>query len=107
MEIPISGHHVTVTDSLRTYVGEKLARIERHFDHVVNGQVILSVEQRRQKAEVSLHLAGNDVHAAAEHDNMYAAIDLMADKLDRQIIKYKEKLTDHHQREGGLKGRAG
>lgn len=105
MEIPVSGHHITITDSLRAYVHEKLARVERHFDHLVKGQVILTVDHKKQIAEVSLHVTGQDVHAKAEHDDMYAAIDLMVDKLDRQVLKYKEKMTDHHAREGGLKQR--
>lgn len=105
MEIPVSGHHITITDSLRDYVHEKLARVERHFDHLVNGQVILTVDHKKQIAEVSLHVAGQDVHAKAEHDDMYAAIDQVVDKLDRQIIKHKEKLTDHHPRDRSQKQR--
>ena len=107
MDIPVSGHHVTVTDSLRAYVNEKLARVERHFDHVVNGQAILSVDHNKQRAEVTVHVAGQDVHAEAEHDDMYAAIDLMADKLDRQLVKHKEKITNHHPRDRGHKARPG
>lgn len=96
MQVNLSGHHVEVTDSMRAYVEEKLARLERHFDHLTNVQVILSVEKLEQKAEATLHVAGgNDVHAEAIHEDMYAAIDALADKLDRQVLKYKEKLKSH------------
>jgi len=92
MQVNLSGHHVEITDSMRGYVEEKLARLERHFDHVTNVQCILSVEKLEQKAEASLHLAGNDIFAEAIDEDMYAAIDALADKLDRQVIKHKEKI---------------
>lgn len=95
MQVNVSGHHVDITDSMRTYVEEKLARLERHFDHVTNVQCILSVEKLEQKAEANLHLAGHDIHAEAVNEDMYAAIDALADKLDRQVIKHKEKLKSH------------
>ena len=92
MQLNLSGHHVDITDSMRAYVEEKLAKIERHFDHVTNVQVILSVEKLEQKAEATVHLAGNDVFAEAVNEDMYAAIDSLVDKLDRQVVKHKEKL---------------
>ena len=95
MQINLSGHHVDVTDSMRTYVHEKLARLARHFEHVTQVQVILSVEKLVHKAEAQLHIAGADVYAEATDEVMYAAIDALADKLDRQVIKQKEKLKDH------------
>jgi len=96
MQVNLSGHHIEVTESMRAYVEEKLARLERHFDHLTIVQVILSVEKLEQKAEATLHLAGgNDVHAEAIHEDMYAAIDALADKLDRQVLKHKEKLKSH------------
>lgn len=95
MQINVSGHHVDITDSMRTYVEEKLSRLERHFDHVTNIQVILSVEKLEQKAEAKLHVTGADVFADAVNEDMYAAIDALADKLDRQVIKHKEKMKDH------------
>ena len=96
MQVNLSGHHVEVTDSMRAYVEEKLARLERHFDHLTNVQVILSVEKLEQKAEATLHLAGGgDVHAMAIDEDMYAAIDALIDKLDRQVLKHKEKLKSH------------
>jgi putative sigma-54 modulation protein len=106
MQITVSGHHMDVTPALRSYVSKKFERIERHFDNITNVHVVLSVEKQIQKAEVNVHVAGNDLHADATHDDLYAAIDTMLDKLDRQVRKYKEKLTDHHRSEGGLKAQS-
>jgi putative sigma-54 modulation protein len=91
MQSSISGHHVQVTDSLRNYVTTKLHRIERHNENITNIHVVLSVEKLIQKAEATLHVRGADVHADAVHEDLYAAIDAMADKLDRQLLKHKEK----------------
>jgi putative sigma-54 modulation protein len=100
MQINITGHHVDLTDSLRDFVKDKISKLERHFDHVTNVHVILTVEKNRQKAEASMHLSGTKVFAEAVNEDMYAAIDGLTDKLDRQILKYKEKLKDHHRLEG-------
>ncbi|MDT3718547.1 ribosome hibernation-promoting factor, HPF/YfiA family [Pseudomonas oryzihabitans] len=97
MQVNISGHQLEVTDALRDYIGEKLARLERHFDRITNVQVILEVDKLKQKAEATLHVAGAAVVANSEHDDMYAAIDLLADKLDRQLIKHKEKSIERQQ----------
>lgn len=91
MQLNISGHHIEVTDSLRSYVTGKLDRLERHFDSINNVNVTLSVEKSRQKAEANILLKGAQLHADATHDDLYAAIDLLNDKLDRQLIKHKEK----------------
>ena len=91
MQLNISGHQLELTDGLRDYVTEKMARVERHFDKITNVQVILEVEKLRQKAEAILHISGGEVVANAEHTDMYAAIDMLIDKLDRQLIKFKEK----------------
>jgi len=96
MQINLSGHHVDVTDSLREYVNTKLEKIERHFDHVGNVHVVLSVEKKVQKAEATVFIAGGELFADAKEENMYAAIDSLVDKLDRQIIKHKEKQTNYH-----------
>ena len=96
MQINLTGNHVDITPALREYVQAKFARIERHFDHVTDIHVILSVEKQRNKAEATVHVTGASLYADAEHEDMYAALDLMADKLDRQVKKHKEKLTDHH-----------
>ena len=95
MHLTIDGRHVEVTESMHEYVQSKISRIERHFDHLVNVHVVLAVEKQRQKAEATIHVAGNDIHAESEHEDMYAAIDSLLDKLDRQIKKHKEKLTRH------------
>ena len=100
MQLNITGHHVEVTDSLKAYVEEKLERLEKHFDHVNNVHVILSVEKQRQKSEATVNVSGATLFADSTEEDMYAAIDSMADKLDRQIKKHKEKLKDHHQNEG-------
>lgn len=91
MQLNISGHHVEMTDALKNYVEDKLSKLTRHFDNITSGQVTLTVEKERQKAEAIIHLSGQDIHASSEHDDMYAAIDLLSDKLDRQVVKYKEK----------------
>ncbi len=95
MQVNLTGHHVDVTDALRAYVDEKIARLERHFDHVTNVHVILSVEKKTKKAEATVHIAGADVFADAVHEDMYAAIDALVDKLDRQVLRHKEKLKSH------------
>lgn len=95
MQIDITGHHVDLSDALHDYVNEKFSRLERHFDKVIDVHVILTVEKLTQKAEATIHLSGNDVHAEATSDDMYASIDGLVDKLDRQIVKYKEKITNH------------
>jgi len=95
MQINLTGHHVEITDSLRTYVDTKFEKLERHFDHINNVHVILNIEKLKQKAEATLHLSGAEVFANAEHTDMYAAIDSLIDKLDRQVIKHKEKLRKH------------
>jgi putative sigma-54 modulation protein len=103
MQINLSGHHIEVTPALRSYVEAKFERIERHFDNLTNVHVVLSVEKQRQKAEATIHVAGASIFADDEHDDMYAAIDLLVDKLDRQICRFKEKKTDHHRADGGIK----
>ncbi len=95
MQINLTGHHVEITDSLRNYVDTKFSKLERHFDHISNVHVILNVEKINQKAEATVHLSGAEVFASSENTDMYAAIDSMVDKLDRQVIKHKEKLKKH------------
>jgi putative sigma-54 modulation protein len=92
MQLSLTGHHMDITDSLRNYVQEKMDRLERHFDHVTNVHVILSPEKNQQKAEATVHISGADVFADSTHDDMYAAIDALIDKLDRQVLKHKEKM---------------
>jgi len=95
MNVQVSGHHVEVTQAIRDYVLSKLERIQRHFDQVIEINVILSVQKLRQKAEISVHLPGKDIHVESDDEDLYAAIDLMMDKLDRQIIKHKQKTYAH------------
>lgn len=99
MNLTVTGHHLDLTDSLKHYVQEKMDRLERHFDNVTSISVILSVEKVRQKAEATINVRGATLYADTEEDDMYAAIDLLTDKLDRQILKHKEKTKDHHKRE--------
>lgn len=99
MQLSITGHHIDVTDALKNYVTEKLQKLERHFDHITNVHVVLSVEKLRHRAEATIHISGAEVFADSDCDDLYAAIDKLTDKLDRQVIKHKEKLEDrHHQR---------
>ena len=103
MQINLTGHHVDITDSLRNYVDSKFERLERHFDNVTNTHVILSVEKLEQKAEATMHLSGNTVFADSIDEDMYAAIDTLVDKLDRQVKKHKEKIKNHKRSNGGIK----
>jgi len=94
MNLSVSGHHLEVTPALRSYVESKIARVKRHFDHVIDAHVILTADKLRQKAEVTLHVRGKDLYCQSEENDLYAAIDLLADKLDRQVLKYKDKLYE-------------
>ena len=101
MNLTISGHHLEVTPALRSYVTTKLDRITRHFDQVVDVKVLLSIENQkekegRQRAECNIHVKGNDMFAESSHHDLYAAVDDLVDKLDRQVVRYKDKLQDHH-----------
>lgn len=96
MNLNISGHHLDLTDSLREYVATKMQRVERHFDHLIDANVILSVDKLEHKAEATLHASGADLHAEAVEEDMYAAIDHMMHRLDRQTVKLKERRRDHH-----------
>ena len=95
MNLNITGHHVELTPAIREYTTNKLERVIRHFDHVTSVHVILSVDKLVQKAEVTLHVKGKDIYADATDANLYASIDLVADKLDRQVVKHKERVSDH------------
>ena len=97
MQLDLSGHHVEVTESLRAYVLKKFERISRHFEQLIDVHCVLTVEKHvRHKAEATLTLRGNKIHADATEPNMYAAIDALTDKLDRCVKKHKEKAADHH-----------
>ena len=100
MNLHITGHHLEVTSALREYINNKLSRITHHFDHVIDIKITLSVEKLTQKIEATLHLPGHDIHAECSDMNMYSAIDMVSDKLDRQVVKYKERHRDHHKNDG-------
>jgi putative sigma-54 modulation protein len=100
MNLTISGHHLDVTPAIREYVQNKLERITRHFDQVIDSHVILCIDnltekEKRQKAEINLRVAGKIVHVASAAHDLYAAIDMLMDRLDRQVVKYKQMLKDH------------
>lgn len=101
MNVTIRGHHLDVSPALREYALTKLERITRHFDQVVDINMLLSVEklkekERRQKAEITLHVKGRDIFVEHSHEDLYAAIDQLMDKLDRQVCRHKDKVQDHH-----------
>ena len=101
MNLTISGHHLEVTQALRSYVTTKLDRITRHFDQVMDIRVILTVEkqkekERRQRAECNIHVKGSDMFAESSHEDLYAAVDELVDKLVRQVGRHKTRVQDHH-----------
>jgi putative sigma-54 modulation protein len=96
MNLQISGHHIDVTPALREYVENKLASVTNHFDRITGVTVILSVVKLKQKAEVTVHVPGKDIFVESAEDDLYAAIDNLFDKLDRQVLKHKQKIQDHH-----------
>lgn len=98
MNLKLTGNHVEITDAMRDYVVSKINKITRHFDHVIDVSVILSIEKNKQIAEANIHVRGKDIFVETDSENMYASIDSLVDKLDRQILKYKEKgLERRHQ----------
>lgn len=101
MQLNLTGHHVEITPALKDYINSKLERIERHFDNLTDVHCILSVEKLRHKAEAKINVSGGTLFADSVEADMYAAIDSLMDKLDRQIKKHKEKLTNHHPRNSG------
>ncbi len=97
MNLTLTGHHLEITAAIRSYVNGKFERLNRHFEHVIDVNVVMTVEKLNHKVEANVHLSGKDIHAETVSENMYAAVDLLVDKLDRQIIKHKEKFTtDRH-----------
>ena len=96
MQLTLTGHHVDITPPLKSYLEKKLDRVTRHFDHVIDVHCVLTVEKLTHKAEATLHVRGSNIHADATEPDMYAAIDVLTDKLDRLVKKHKEKRGDHH-----------
>ncbi len=105
MHINVTGQQVEVTEPLRNYVADKIGRIQKHFDHMTTTNVVLHYEKKKNRhaVEATIHTKGASLHADSEGNDMYAAIDALADKLDRQVLKHKEKVTDHHRHGGALK----
>src|SRR5688500_20174463 len=101
MQLSVTGHHIEITESLRNYVGTKLAKIERHFDHMTDIHCVMTVEKLQHKAEATIHVGGGTIHAEQIVPNMYAAIYILVDKLDRQVKKQKEQLSNKHPRQVG------
>ena len=106
MNLQLSGHHVEISPAMRDYVSQKLGRITRHFDHVIDVNVVLSVDKLRQQITANLHIRGKDIHAECVEADMYAAIDALADKLDRQVLRHKEKTNGHRHEPAALKRKA-
>ncbi|OUS41315.1 ribosomal subunit interface protein [Oleispira antarctica] len=102
MQFNISGHHIEITPALREHAETKIKRLSHHFEQITRSDITLTVEKSRHKAECNIHVSGSDLHASAENENenMYAAIDTLADKLDRQLLKHKEKLIARNQGQG-------
>jgi putative sigma-54 modulation protein len=96
MNLHLTGHHVEITSAIRDYVTSKLERLNRHFDHVIDVNVVMTVEKLDQKIEASVHLSGKDIHCQSHDGDMYAAIDGLIDKLDRQVIRHKERFQVKH-----------
>jgi len=105
MNLKLTGNHVEITDAMREYVISKIGKITRHFDHVIDVSVILSVEKLKQKAEANVHVRGKDIFVETDSEDMYASIDSLVDKLDRQILKHKEKNLERRNH-GALKNQA-
>ena len=106
MNLNLTGNHLEITPAIRDYVVAKLERVTRHFDHVIDVNVVLSVDKLRQKVEANLHIRGKDIHAEAIEPDMYAAIDALADKLDRQVLKHKERRALHRHEGAAIKRNA-
>ncbi len=106
MNLHLTGHHLEVTPALREYIQNKLARVSNHFDHMIDVKVTLTVEKLAQKVEATIHVPGADLHAESSDADMYSAIDLLTDKLDRQVLKHKEKHANHHKVNGAVKHQA-
>jgi len=105
MQVSITGRHVELTDALKSYVDDKLQHLKHSFDHVVDVHVVLSVEKIRQRCEVNMQANGINIHGSHETDDMYASIDGVMDKLNRQLKRYRSKLRNHLSQHGQRKGR--
>lgn len=99
MQLTITGHQLEVTEPIKQYIENKFERIKRHFDQILNVHVIISVEKLRHKSEATMHIGGKDFFAESTEDHLYKSIDFLVDKLDKQIRRHKDKISDHHRDE--------
>lgn len=106
MNLTLTGHHVTITPAIKEYVESKFSRVQRHCDRVLKSHVVLDIEKHLHKAEATLQIPGGSLHAEATAENMYAAIDMLTDKIDRLVKKRNERMHDHHPREASKARRA-
>ena len=101
MNISITGRHTSVTEAMKRQATDKLGKLEKHNDLVTRAEVVMNIEGERHMAECIAHTKiGGRVVGKAEHTDMYAAIDLLLDKMEHQLVKQKEKVKDErkHQR---------
>ncbi len=103
MNLIIKGHNLKITPAINEHVLNKFQKITHHFDHLIDGRITLSLEKLEHIAEATIHLPKADIHADATNSDMYHAIELLIQKLDRQVIKYKDKHYSHHQSDGSIK----
>jgi len=101
MNLQLTGRHLEITPAIREYTTGKFGKIKRHFDNVIDVNIILSVEKLKQKAEATVHISGKDVFVECENENLYAAIDSLVNKLDRQVLKHKEKISARRHDDSG------
>jgi putative sigma-54 modulation protein len=104
MNLQLTGRHLEITPAIRGYVTEKFGKIKRHFDHVIDMNIILSVDKLQQKAEATIHISGKNLFVECEDENLYAAIDMLVDKLERQVRRHKEKQTARRHDDTGKHG---
>jgi len=107
MNLNLTGHHLEITPAIRAYVVNKLERVTRHFDHVIDVNVVLCVDKLQRIVEANVHVRGKEIHAASVDPDMYAAIDALADKLDRQVLRHKEKKNGQRHEPAAIKRTAG
>lgn len=96
MKIQVTGRHIRITKAIHAYVDEKVSKAQKYFNHIVWAQVLLSVEKHTHEAEIIIHASRQTFRALATSENLYAAIDLASDKIDKQLCKYKERLKSRH-----------
>jgi len=101
MNLHLTGRHMEITPAIREYATGKFGKVKRHFDNVIDVHIILSVEKLKQKAEATIHVSGKDIFVECEDENLYAAIDALVDRLDRQVLKHKEKMSARRHDDSG------